>query len=90
LDENWQSHRDPEAFARRTGKKLASVFCYVSYGQRFPSRWVQRLKRQNVAPHIAWEPNRGLGQVRNDEYLRRFAADAARADCPIFCALPAR
>ena len=38
LDENWQSHRDPEAFARRTGKKLASVFCYVSYGQRCPSR----------------------------------------------------
>jgi hypothetical protein len=83
-DENFQSHRDPAAFAERTGKKLASVFCYLAYGRPFPSRWVAWLRRQNVAPHLAWEPNQGLTAVRDDEYLRRFADDAARASCPIF------
>ncbi len=84
LDENWQAHRDPAAFARLTGKKLASVFCYLSYGRPFPLRWVRWLKARGVAPHIAWEPNAGLEMVRDDDYLRRFADDAARADCPVF------
>ena len=83
-DENFQTHRDPEAFARLTGKKLASVFCYVAYGRPFPSRWVEFLKAQNVAPHIAWEPNNGLGVVNDDAYLRGFAQDCARAGCPLF------
>ncbi len=83
-DENYQSHRDPAAFAERTGKKLASAFCYLSYGQPFPARWAAWLRRQNVAPHLAWEPNDGLAAVRDDDYLRRFADDAARANCPIF------
>ncbi len=82
-DENGQSHRDPAAFARLTGKKLASVFCYLAYGRRFPSRWVARLRAQGVAPYIAWEPNRGLDAVQDDAYLRGFADDAARAGCPV-------
>ena len=81
---NDQLHRDPEAFGRLTGKKIASAFCYVAYGRAFPSGWVGRLKAQGVAPHIAWEPNQGLGAVGDDDYLRQFARDAARADCPIF------
>lgn len=84
MDENSQSHYDPEEFARLTGKKLASVFCYLSYGRPFPSRWVARLKQQGVVPHIAWEPNRGLDVVNDDEYLRSFAEDCERADWPIF------
>ncbi len=84
LDENFQSHRDPGAFGRLTGKKHASVFCYLAYGRPFPSRWVDSLRNQGVAPHIAWEPNRGLDQVSDDAYLREFARDCARADCPIF------
>jgi hypothetical protein len=83
-DENGQAHRDPALFGQLTGRKLASVFCYLSYGQRFPSRWVARLKAQGIAPHIAWEPNRGLAAVQDDAYLRGFADDAARADCPLF------
>lgn len=83
VDENFQSHRDPDDFARAVGKKHASVFCYLAYGRPFPARWVERLKRQNVAPHLAWEPQ-DLGAMRDDAYLRRFADDAARADCPIF------
>ena len=56
----------------------------MAYGRPFPSRWVDRLKEQNVAPHIAWEPNTGLDFVNDDEYLRGFAQACARADCPIF------
>ena len=81
---NDQRHQNPEAFGNLTGKKLASAFCYLAYGRRFPSEWVQFLKEQNVVPHIAWEPNEGLSPVRDDAYLRRFAQDAARADWPIF------
>lgn len=84
LDENFQSHRSPESFGRLTGKRPASVFCYLAYGRRFPSRWVAWLKRQGVAPHLAWEPNQGLDAVQDDDYLRRFADDAARAECPVF------
>ncbi|MES2459521.1 MAG: glycosyl hydrolase [Armatimonadota bacterium] len=84
LDENGQSHYDPERFAEITGKKHASVFCYVAYGRPFPSRWVERLRRQGVSPQIAWEPNQGLQAVQDDYYLREFAAAAAEADCPIF------
>ena len=83
-DENFQTHRPPDAFAQLTGKKLATVFCYVAYGRPFPSRWVEYLKSQNVAPHIAWEPNSGLSVVNDDAYLRGFAEACARADCPIF------
>lgn len=83
-DENFQSHEDPAAFGEKTGKKHASVFCYVSYGRPFPKKWVARLKEQGVAPHIAWEPNDGLQVVKQDTYLRQFAQDAAEADCPIF------
>ena len=83
-DENFQSHENPEAFAQLTGKRHASVFCYVSYGRPFPKRWVARLKEQGVAPHIAWEPNEGLGTVKLDGYLRGFAEDCAEAGCPIF------
>lgn len=81
---NDQTHRDPEEFRDITGKKLASVFCYLNYGRPFPRKWVDYLKRQGVAPHIAFEPNQGTEVVRDDDYLRRFAMEAGQAGCPIF------
>jgi hypothetical protein len=81
---NDQLHRDPSEFARVVGKRPASTFCYLNYGRPFPMGWVNRLKEQGVAPHIAWEPNNGLNDVNYDDYLIRFARDAARAECPIF------
>jgi hypothetical protein len=83
-DENFQTHEDPEAFAKLTGKRHASVFCYVSYGRPFPKKWIARLKQRGCVPHIAWEPNDGLSIVQDDQYLRRFAKDCAEANCPIF------
>lgn len=84
LDENGQAHYDPDNFAEITGRKHASVFCYLAYGRPFPTRWVERLRRQGVSPQIAWEPNQGLQVVQDDYYLREFAQEAARADVPIF------
>jgi Glycosyl hydrolase family 26 len=73
-----------EEFEQLTKKKHASYFTYVGYGQPFPAEWVAKVKKQGAAPHIAFEPNDGLDEVRDDDYLRAWARDAARARCPIF------
>jgi hypothetical protein len=83
-DENFQTHQNPDAFARLVGKKHASLFCYLSYGKPLPKKWIERLRQQKIAPHIAWEPNSGLGPVTDNAYLRDFAQDCARARVPIF------
>ncbi len=81
--ENWQTHREPREFASLVGKAHASYFMYVAYGQKFPRRWVERLKAQNAIPHIAWEP-RSMAQVKDDAYLQTFARDCASVNWPIF------
>lgn len=75
---------DMAEFEAVIGKKHASYFTYVAYGAPFPTAWVEKVKAIGAAPHIAWEPNGGLAQVRDDAYLREWAAAARRADCPIF------
>ena len=78
-------------FEALTRKKHASYFTYVRYDAEqgehyspFPSAWVAKVKAHGAAPHIALEPNKGLLEVKDDEYLRTWARDAARAQCPIF------
>ena len=75
---------DIEAFERLVGKKHATYFRYVGYGQPFPFKWVKRLRDRGYAPHIAWEPNDGLDVVRDDDYLRGWAEAARHAAVPIF------
>src|SRR5262249_36807845 len=83
LDENWQTHRDPNEFEERVGKEHASYYCYLRYGQRFPFRWAERLREAGAIPHIAWEP-RSLAEVNDDATLNRFADALAQFDAPIF------
>jgi hypothetical protein len=71
-------------FERLTGKKHATYFRYVGYGQPFPYKWVLDLHSRQAVPHIAWEPNEGLGPVKDDDYLHGWAQAAARAGGPIF------
>jgi len=71
-------------FEARTAKKHASYFTYVGYGRPFPLGWVRKVARYGAAPHIAFEPNDGLGMVADTEYLRHWARDAARTKVPIF------
>lgn len=73
-----------EEFEKLTAKKHASYFTYCGYGTPFPSDWVAAVKREGAAPHIAFEPNHGLEEVKDSAYLRSWARDAARAKVPIF------
>lgn len=71
-------------FESLTIKKHATYFRYVGYGQPFPYKWIKDLHSKGAVPHIAWEPNEGLGPVRDDDYLHGWAQAAARAGGPIF------
>lgn len=75
---------DMDAFEALVGKAHATYFRYVGWGAPFPFRWVKELHRRGAMPHIAWEPNGGLGEVRDDDYLRGWAEAAARVGGPIF------
>lgn len=75
---------DVAAFEALTNKQHASYFRYVGYGQPFPFEWASRLKSIGAMPHIAWEPNDGLGPIADDAYLRGFAEACAHYGAPIF------
>ena len=82
LDYNVQG--DIGNYEALTKKKHASYFTYVGYGRPFPKAWVEKLKAHGAVPQIAYEPNNGLDEVKDDAYLRDWARDAARARVPIF------
>ncbi|WP_138755719.1 glycoside hydrolase family 26 protein [Paenibacillus sinopodophylli] len=73
-----------KAFNERTGRQHASFFKYVGYGKPFPAEWVRQVKEAGAFPHIAWEPNKGLGKVQDDAYIHEFASQANEAGTPIF------
>ncbi|RKQ34395.1 copper amine oxidase [Oceanobacillus halophilus] len=70
-------------FNEVSGKNHASYFRYVGYGQPFPTEWVHQVKSVGGFPQIAWEPNNGLEEVKDDEYLRAFAKKAREVNVPI-------
>ncbi|WP_053374161.1 glycoside hydrolase family 26 protein [Paenibacillus sp. FJAT-27812] len=72
------------AFNERTGKQHASFFKYVGFGKPFPSEWVEEVKAVGAFPHIAWEPNKGLDEVKDAAYIRSFAEQAKQAGVPVF------
>lgn len=74
---------DMSTFNRMTGKKHATFFKYVGYGEPFPKEWVEQVKKQGAFPHIAFEPNNGLAEVKDDAYLRKWAKDAGASKVPI-------
>jgi|GEM_PF-1950818 len=84
IDQAYWIKRDIKAFNERVGKKHASFFRYVTYGQPFPEKWVAEVVAAGAVPQIAWEPNKGLEHVQDDEYLRSFARQAGETGVPIF------
>ena len=74
---------DLYAWEELTGRRHASYLTYVGYGVPFPSDWARKLAARGCLPHIGWEPNRGLEQVRDDVYLRTFADAAAQVGGPV-------
>ena len=83
FDENWQTHRSIEQFEKLTGHEHASYFMYISYGQKFPTKWIEDCKKHNVIPHLAWEP-RSMNQVRDDAYLQGWGKELRKLDWPVF------
>lgn len=73
-----------KTFNDRTGRKHGSFFKYVGYGKEFPTKWVEQVKSIGAVPHIAFEPNNGLAEVKDDAYLQKFADEANKAGVPIF------
>jgi len=73
-----------EEFNNLTGKNHATFFRYVGYDYPFPQEWVDDVKSAGGIPHIAWEPNQGLDEVVDNEYLRNFAKKINEAGVPIF------
>jgi len=74
---------DITLFERLVGKKHGSYMRYLGYGEPFPTDWVAKVHNHGALPHIAWEPNNGLDEVRDDVYLHRWAQAAAEAKKPI-------
>ncbi len=74
---------DADNFERRSGRPLALCFDYGRYGAPFPMNWARRQVRAGRAIQIAWEPN-DIRAVRDDEYLNRWAEDAARCGTAVF------
>ncbi len=74
---------DIALFERLVGKEHSSYMRYLGYGEPFPTDWVAKVHNYGALPHIAWEPNNGLDEVRDDVYLHRWAQAAAQAEKPI-------
>jgi len=74
---------DIALFERLVGKEHSSYMRYLGYGEPFPTDWVAKVHNYGALPHIAWEPNNGLDEVRDDVYLHRWAQAAAEAQKPI-------
>ena len=77
-------HRDLGRFSELAGKPHGAALTYLGYGEPFPRRWADELWALGAVPQIAWEPNTGLDPVRDDDYLRGFAAAAAAFGRPVF------
>lgn len=75
--------RSPTQFNQLTGLHHSFFFIYLGYGKPFPKKWAALLKANQCGLQIAFEPMR-YGEVKDNNYLRRFARDAANSGIPIF------
>jgi hypothetical protein len=81
---------DPKAagsvpvFEQLTGKKHAIYFNYSGYGSPFPSSWAGDYAKRGAAVQIAFEPNGGLNEVTDGDYIREWAREAHKTGAVIF------
>ncbi|BDI30938.1 hypothetical protein CCAX7_29890 [Capsulimonas corticalis] len=78
-----KSTGNADDFARRIDRPVAIAFDYDSYGRPFPIEWARREAKRGRGVQIAWEP-KDIANVRDDEYLNKYAEDAARSGAPVF------
>ncbi len=77
-------NNDMQVFNEMVGKDHVTYFKYVGYGRPFPQDWVDDVINKGGIPHIAWEPNHGLQQVKDDQYLHNFAKAIRDTKTPVF------
>ena len=81
---------DPKAagsvpvFEQLTGKEHSMYFNYTGYGSPFPAAWVNDYAKQGAAVQIAFEPNGGLNEVVDGDYIREWAREAHKTGAVIF------
>lgn len=76
-----------EGVPKLTGKKHAMYMLYQHYGKEDFNHYINhfnRAKKLNAGMQIALEPNDGLDQVKDDNYLHNYAKQAASSGIPIF------
>lgn len=73
------------------GRKHAVYLTYTSWGENakgdstyFPIKFAEAAKAQGAGIQIGLEPDGGLSQVKDDEYIREFARQAKASGIPIF------
>ncbi len=72
-----------ERFEQLTGKDHSMYFSYTAYGQPFPADWVKYYSSQGAVVQIAFEPNNGLNEVVDGDYIRNWAREARRSGAMI-------
>jgi len=73
-----------QAFEKAVGKKHSMYFSYTSYGSPFPADWVSDYASSGVTVQIAFEPNNGLNEVVDGDYIREWARAAHKSGAAIF------
>lgn len=73
-------------YPKFTGKKHAGYLIYFTYGTPLSTirSHLDAAKRSGTAIELGVQPLQGMGQVRDDAYLRQLARDAAASGVPIF------
>jgi len=72
------------------GKKHAVYLTYTHFNRlyadqtAFPLEYARKVKELGGALQIGWEPHGGLGEVKDDAYMRQFAKEAAASGVPVF------
>ncbi len=84
IDQSGKRRRLPEEFESNVGRPHAIYFFYLGYGQPLPSDWISYLDSRQKYVHIALEPNGGLEQVVEDDYLRNLAVGLRMTGARIF------
>ena len=82
-DENGQTHRDSNEWNRIMGKNHAMFFMYERYGNKFPQKWMDHLKRYGGAAQWVLTPD-NLDKVSQGKYLLDLAFAARDSGIPIF------
>lgn len=84
VDANGKKRKRPSDFEARVGREHAMYFFYLGYGQPTPIDYLRYLTAQNKYVQIALEPNDGLDQVQEDDYLLNLADDIRQSGAKVF------